>query len=108
MSEGRVETDQPVVGEGFIGGGPDEEGAGGGFMAGEGEELGSGTAERVATTDELMTGDEYVESLRDGRSVYIYGEKVDDVTTHPAFRNSVLSAKRLYDAMHDPATRDKI
>jgi 4-hydroxyphenylacetate 3-monooxygenase len=108
MPDARMQPDQPVVGEGFIGAGADDEGPGGGFMAGEGEEIGSGSAERKATIDELMTGDEYVESLRDGRSVYIYGEKVNDVTTHPAFRNAVLSTRRLYDAMHDPATRDKI
>jgi 4-hydroxyphenylacetate 3-monooxygenase len=34
-----------------------------------------------------MTGAEYLEELRDGREVYIYGERVKDVTTHPAFRN---------------------
>lgn len=32
-----------------------------------------------------MTGDEYVESLRDGREVYLHGERIEDVTTHPAF-----------------------
>ena len=35
-----------------------------------------------------FTGAEYLESLRDGREVYIYGERVKDVTTHPAFRNA--------------------
>jgi 4-hydroxyphenylacetate 3-monooxygenase len=53
-----------------------------------------------------MTGAEYLESLRDGRDVWIYGEKVDDVTTHPAFRNGARSVARLYDALHDPATKD--
>ena len=48
-----------------------------------------------------FTGAQYLESLRDGREVYIYGEKVDDVTTHPAFRNAVRSIARLYDALHD-------
>ncbi|CCH33123.1 4-hydroxyphenylacetate 3-hydroxylase N-terminal domain-containing protein [Actinosynnema sp. NPDC047251] len=51
-----------------------------------------------------MTGEEYLESLRDGREVYIYGERVDDVTTHLAFRNSVRSIARLYDVLHDPAS----
>ena len=36
-----------------------------------------------------MNGDEYIESLKDGRQIYIHGERVEDVTTHPAFRNSV-------------------
>ena len=53
-----------------------------------------------------MTGEEYVESLRDGRTVYFHGEKVRDVTTHPAFRNSVRSIARLYDALGDPAQQD--
>lgn len=35
-----------------------------------------------------FTGAEYLESLRDGREIYIYGDRVKDVTTHPAFRNS--------------------
>lgn len=52
-----------------------------------------------------MTGDEYLESLRDDREIYIYGERVDDVTTHPAFRNSALMTARLYDALHDPEKR---
>ena len=30
-----------------------------------------------------MTGDEYLESLRDGREIWLYGERVADVTTHP-------------------------
>src|SRR5882757_407217 len=48
-----------------------------------------------------FTGAEYLESLRDGREVYIYGERVKDVTTHPAFRNSAVSVAKLYDALHD-------
>ncbi len=36
----------------------------------------------------LLSGNEYLESLRDGRVVYIGRERVDDVTSHPAFRNA--------------------
>jgi 4-hydroxyphenylacetate 3-monooxygenase len=50
-----------------------------------------------------LTGEEYLESLRDGREVWIGGEKVADVTEHPAFRNATRSVARLYDALHDPA-----
>ncbi len=53
-----------------------------------------------------FTGAEYIDSLRDGREVYIDGERVADVTTHPAFRNSVRSLARLYDALHDPRTKE--
>ena len=49
-----------------------------------------------------FTGAEYLASLRDGREVYINGERVADVTSHPAMRNSVRSLARLYDALHDP------
>lgn len=50
----------------------------------------------------MYNGKEYLESLRDGRVVYLNGEKVDDVTTHPAFRNTARSYARMYDALHDP------
>src|SRR5262245_23982489 len=53
-----------------------------------------------------FTGAEYLESLRDGREVWIYGERVPDITTHPAFRNSARSVARLYDALHDPQSRN--
>ena len=48
-----------------------------------------------------FTSAEYIESLRDGREIWIYGERVKDVTTHPAFRNTVRMLARLYDALHD-------
>jgi 4-hydroxyphenylacetate 3-monooxygenase len=53
-----------------------------------------------------MNGDEYLESLRDGREIWIYGERVEDVTTHPAFRNGARSIARLYNALHDPQHKD--
>ena len=61
-------------------------------------------AEQTGTRNKVlpMTGQEYLDSLRDGREVYIYGERVADVTTHPAFRNSARSIAQLYDALHDP------
>lgn len=53
-----------------------------------------------------MTGTEYLESLQDGREVWIYGEKVKNVTEHPAFRNSSRMIARLYDALHDPEKKE--
>jgi 4-hydroxyphenylacetate 3-monooxygenase len=50
-----------------------------------------------------FTGAEYLESLRGPREVWIYGERVKDVTEHPAFRNTARMIARLYDALHDPA-----
>ena len=40
---------------------------------------------------------EHIESLKDGRNVHIEGKRVEDVTTHPAFRNSIHTAAALYD-----------
>src|SRR5438067_12630432 len=55
-----------------------------------------------------FTGEEFLESLRDGREIWIYGERVRDVTTHPAFRNTARMTARLFDALHDPARSGKI
>jgi two-component FAD-dependent monooxygenase len=52
-----------------------------------------------------LTGDEYIESLRDDREIFIYGDRVKDLTSHPAFRNPVRMTARLYDSLHDPAQR---
>jgi len=55
-----------------------------------------------------FTGAEYLESLKDDREVYIYGERVRDLTTHPAFRNTARMLARMYDALHDPARREEL
>lgn len=62
----------------------------------------------IMTDAKPMTGKEYLQSLDDGREVYIYGERVDNVVQHPAFRNTAKMSARLYDAMHDTAHKDKI
>ncbi|MGH7095641.1 MAG: 4-hydroxyphenylacetate 3-hydroxylase N-terminal domain-containing protein, partial [Stellaceae bacterium] len=56
--------------------------------------------QHIAGAARPFTGKEYIDSLKDSREVYINGERVKDVTTHPAFRNSVRSLARLYDALH--------
>jgi 4-hydroxyphenylacetate 3-monooxygenase len=48
------------------------------------------------------TGADHIQSLQDGRAVYLDGERVEDVTTHPAFRNAVRSAGLLYDFQARP------
>ena len=48
------------------------------------------------------TGAEHIASLRDGRAVYIDGQRVNDVTAHPAFKNAVRSAGALYDFQAQP------
>ena len=56
----------------------------------------------------IKTGAEYLEGLRDGRVIYVGGEKVEDVTTHPGFRNAARSYARIYDARFEDATRDAL
>ena len=58
--------------------------------------------DHIADQRRPYTGAEYIQSLRDGRAVYLDGERIGDVTVHPAYRNSVRSMARLYDALHDP------
>jgi len=54
----------------------------------------------------LLTGKEYLESIRDGRKVYIGSELVEDVTAHPAFRNAAKSFAGIYDRKRAPENRD--
>ena len=61
-----------------------------------------------ASTQRPFTGEEYLKSLQDGREIYIYGERVKDVTTHPAFRNAAASVAQLYDALHKPEMQDSL
>ena len=50
----------------------------------------------------LKTGEEHLESLRDGRRVYIGRELVDDVTTHPAFAAAAQTVAAIYDMKRAP------
>ena len=54
----------------------------------------------------IRTGEEYRASLQDGREVWIAGERVGDVTTHPMFQPLVDIRARIYDMQHDSATAD--
>src|SRR5262245_20274246 len=49
----------------------------------------------------LKTGSEHLKRLNDGRTVYIGSEKVEDVTTHPAFRNGARTVAAIYDMKAD-------
>ena len=47
------------------------------------------------------TGQEFLDSLDDGREIWIYGERVKKITQHPAFQNTARMIARLYDALHE-------
>ena len=54
----------------------------------------------------IRSGDEYRASIRDGREVWMNGERIRDVTAHPAFKPLVDARARIYDMAHDTDTRD--
>ena len=54
----------------------------------------------------LKTGAEYRPSLKDGRAVYLGGEQVEDVTTHPALKVGVDTAAFDYEMAEMPEYRD--
>src|SRR5260370_20478690 len=53
----------------------------------------------------IRTGAQYRDSIRDGRAVYINGERVNDVTTHPMFKPLVDIRARIYDMQHEAQHR---
>jgi 4-hydroxybutyryl-CoA dehydratase / vinylacetyl-CoA-Delta-isomerase len=54
----------------------------------------------------LKTVAEYFESLRDDRHVFLDGEKVDDVVTHPILKNLTEYASADYEMALDPKYQD--
>lgn len=56
----------------------------------------------------IRTGEEYRTGLRDGREVWIDGERVSDVTAHPALKPIVDARARMYDMQHEEAFANKL
>jgi 4-hydroxyphenylacetate 3-monooxygenase len=54
----------------------------------------------------IRTGAQYLESIRDSREVYMDGERVADLATHPMFKPLIDIRARIYDMQHEAATRD--
>ncbi len=54
----------------------------------------------------VRSGREFLEGLRDDREIWLEGERVDDVTTHPHLKRMAETLAGLYDLQQDPATRD--
>jgi 4-hydroxyphenylacetate 3-monooxygenase len=53
------------------------------------------------------TGAEYIARLRAcPPDIYMQGEQIKDVTTHPGLRNGVHTIAKLYDLQHDPTLQD--
>src|SRR3989440_5646535 len=55
------------------------------------------------------TGQDYLKGLQEQeREIWLGGERVKDVTTHPGLRNGARAIAALYDMQHDPALRDQM
>src|SRR6266852_1835530 len=55
------------------------------------------------------TGAEYIKGLQDQeREIWLRGERIKDVTTHPGLANGVRAIASLYDLQHDPVLRDEM
>ncbi|MBR0750523.1 4-hydroxyphenylacetate 3-hydroxylase [Bradyrhizobium japonicum] len=50
----------------------------------------------------MRTGAEYLESLRDGRRIYVGGELIEDVTTHPMTKGYANAIAEYYDLHLNP------
>jgi 4-hydroxyphenylacetate 3-monooxygenase len=53
----------------------------------------------------MRRGADYLAALRDGRAIFLDGKRVEDVTTHPAFAESIRRIAERYDAAGDDPTR---
>ena len=53
-------------------------------------------------------GKQFLEGLRDGREVWLEGERVQDVTTHPKLSRMAHTLAGLYDLQHDPRFHDQM
>jgi 4-hydroxyphenylacetate 3-monooxygenase len=53
----------------------------------------------------IRTGQQYLDSIRDTREVFIDGERVRDVTVHPMMKPLIDIRARIYDMQHAEATR---
>jgi aromatic ring hydroxylase len=62
----------------------------------------------TAVRPAFRTGDQYKESLNDGRRVWIDGERVENLAAHPVTAGVVQAHADWYDLHHDPAWDEKL
>ena len=63
-------------------------------------------APETRETHAIRTGEEYKEAINDGRRVWIDGDRVENVVTHPVTAGMVETHARWYDLHNDPAWDD--
>ena len=60
------------------------------------------------TEPNLRNGDEFRDSLRDGRVIIVNGREVEDVTKEPTLKRGIDTIARYYDSQFNPETRDDL
>jgi 4-hydroxyphenylacetate 3-monooxygenase len=56
----------------------------------------------------IRNGEQYLDGLRDGREVWMQGEQVQDVTTHPGLSRGAKTLAGFMDKQFDPVLQDKV
>ncbi|MED3564437.1 4-hydroxyphenylacetate 3-hydroxylase family protein [Bacillus xiapuensis] len=56
----------------------------------------------------LMTGQQYLDSLNDGREVYVDGERVKNIAEHPSFKPIIDVKARMYDMAREAKYKDHL
>jgi 4-hydroxyphenylacetate 3-monooxygenase len=56
----------------------------------------------------VRTGAQFLEGLRDGREVWLEGERVADVTTHPKTARMAKTLAGIYDLQHTPENHERM
>ncbi len=56
----------------------------------------------------VRTGEQFLQGLRDGREIWLEGERVEDVTTHPKMARMAKTLASVYDLQHSPEYHEKM
>ncbi len=56
----------------------------------------------------VRTGEQFLAGLRDGREVWLEGEQVEDVTTHPKLTRMAHTLAGVYDLQHSPELHERM
>ena len=56
----------------------------------------------------VRTGAQFLEGIRDGREIWLEGERVADVTTHPKTARMAKTLAGIYDLQHAPENHDRM
>lgn len=66
------------------------------------------TAETNSLGNGIRNGSQYLAGLRDGRDVWLHGQKVGDVTSHPGLSRGAHTLASFLDKQFDPVLQDKL